>query len=32
MDLGSMDPKQFRCDDDWFYIDEQIRTMYQDAE
>jgi len=32
MDLGSMDPKEFRYDEDWFYIDTQIRTMYQNAE
>jgi aminopeptidase N len=32
LDLGTMDPKQFRCDDDWFYIDTQFRTMYQASE
>jgi hypothetical protein len=32
MDLGTMDPKQFRCADDWFYIDTQIRTLYRAAE
>jgi aminopeptidase N len=32
MELGSMDPKQFRCADEWFYIDTQIRTVYRAAD
>jgi aminopeptidase N len=32
MDLGIMDPKQFRFADEWFYIDTQIRTVYQATE
>jgi hypothetical protein len=32
MELGSMDPKQFRCADEWFYIDTQIRTVYRVAD
>jgi aminopeptidase N len=31
MELGTMDPKQFRCADEWFYIDTQIRTVYRTA-
>ena len=32
LDLGTMDPKEFRYADEWFYIDAQIRTMYAAAE
>ena len=32
LDLGTMDPKQFRYAEEWFYIDAQIRTMYVSAE
>jgi aminopeptidase N len=32
MELGTMDPRQFRYADDWFYIDAQIRTVYKAAE
>ncbi|HMK39876.1 MAG TPA: M1 family metallopeptidase [Bacteroidota bacterium] len=32
IDLGSMDPKQFRYAEDWFYLDAQFRTVYEAAE
>jgi aminopeptidase N len=32
MDLGALDPKDFRVDEQWFYVDTQIRTLYQDPE
>ncbi len=28
IDLGTMDPKQFRYAEDWFYIDAQVATVY----
>ena len=32
MDLGSMDPREFRVDEEWFYVDTQIRTVYLASE
>lgn len=32
LDLGGMDPKEFRYAEEWFYIDAQFRTMYLSAE
>jgi hypothetical protein len=32
MDLGRMEPKEFRVDEEWFYIDTQIRTVYRAEE
>jgi aminopeptidase N len=32
MELGTMDPKQFRYAEEWFYIDTQIRTVYRTVE
>ncbi|HTO92987.1 MAG TPA: M1 family metallopeptidase [Bacteroidota bacterium] len=31
-ELGGMDPKDFRVDEDWFYIDTQIRIVYLASE
>ncbi|HUI08728.1 MAG TPA: M1 family metallopeptidase [Bacteroidota bacterium] len=28
MELGKMDPAEFRVDADWFYVDTQVRTYY----
>jgi aminopeptidase N len=30
LDLGTMNPKDFRIDEDHFYVDARIRTQYQD--
>ena len=32
IDLGSLDPKQFRYAEEWFYLDAQFRTVYETTE